>query len=196
MNCRICNQDKILEEFSSFNKNGKIYHSKMCKICKNKYNKQYRLKYPEKLKENNKKFRLNNPNYMKEYYELNPNKKIGHNYQIRLTYCIDKNLNTLQDIIGCDIDNLKKWLDFTKIYYCDINIPICIEHLINIDNYDLQNNEELKSYMNWKNLRVMNSIENSRKNKFTSFEDKFKQCYLLKCFKESIKPEIKYVKLY
>ena len=196
MNCRICNQDKTLEEFSSFNKNGRIYHSKMCKICKNKYNKQYRLKYPEKLKENNKKFRLNNPNYMKKYYELNSNKKIGHNYQIRLTYCIDKNLNTLQDIIGCDIDNLKKWLDFTKIYYCDINISICIEHLINIDDYDLQNNDELKSYMNWKNLRVMNSIENSRKNKFTSFEDKFKQCYLLKCLKENLKPEIKYVKLY
>jgi hypothetical protein len=74
---KVCSNCRIEKELTEFNKHQKTkdgYINK-CKICVEKYQKEYRLNNKEKSKEYNKKFRLNNKDYDK-IYSLNNQKKI------------------------------------------------------------------------------------------------------------------------
>ena len=77
--------------------------------------------------------------------------------------------NSMKLIFGCDIQNLINWLYFTKRYNVieSENEYLVIEHLnLNLSfNFDLNNDNEVKKYMNWKNLRIMSKSQNSKRNR-------------------------------
>ena len=73
----------------------------------------------------------------------------------------------MKSIIGCDIQNLINWLNFTKRYNVieNENENFVIEHLNSSFHFDLNNDNEVKKYINWKNLRIMSKSQNSKKNR-------------------------------
>ena len=75
--------------------------------------------------------------------------------------------SSMELIIGCNIQNLNNWLYFTKRYNVieNKNENLVIEHL------NLNNDNEVKKYMNWKNLRIMSKSQSSKKNRNLSIED-------------------------
>ena len=97
----------------------------------------------------------------------------------------------MKEIIGCDIDNLINWLHFTKKYNVKSeNEIIVIEHLVS------DNKNDIKKYMNWKNLRLMTKSQNSKTNKNLILEDKIRHQYLLHCFIHSKEPIIEVKNVY
>ena len=61
--------------------------------------------------------------------------------------------------------NLINWLYFTKRYNVieNENENLVIEHLNSGFNFDLNDDNEVKKYMNWKNLRIMSKSQNSKR---------------------------------
>ena len=106
--------------------------------------------------------------------------------------------NSMKTIIGCDIQNLIYWLYFTKQYNIieNENETIVIEHINSSYNFDLTDDNEIKKYMNWKNLRLMSKSQNSKKNKNFSMEDKIRHQYLLHCFIHNKEPTVKVKNVY
>ena len=104
----------------------------------------------------------------------------------------------MESIIGCDIENLFTWLNFTKLYNVieNENENLVIEHLNSSFNFDLNNDKAIKKYMNWKNLRIMSKSQNSKKNRNLSIEDKIRHQYLLHCFIYNKKPTIEVKNIY
>ena len=86
--------------------------------------------------------------------------------------------NSMESIIGCDIQNFINWLYFTKRYNVieNENENRVIEHLNSSFNFDLNNDNEVKKYIKRKNLRIMSK---SKKNRNLSIEDKIRHQYLL-----------------
>ena len=106
--------------------------------------------------------------------------------------------NSMRLIIGCDIQNLINWLYFTKRYNVikNENENLVIEHLNSSFNFDLNNDNEVKKYMNWKNLRIMSKSQNSKKNRNLSIEDKIRHQYLLHCYIHNKGPTIEVKNVY
>ena len=73
---------------------------------------------------------------------------------------------------------------------------VVIEHLNSGFNFDLNNENEIKKYMNWKNLRLMTKSQNSKKNKNFNLEDKIRHQYLLHCFIYNKEPTIEAKNIY
>jgi hypothetical protein len=69
---KICTECKIKKDFTEFNKHptGKYGLLGKCKICKKKYNKNYRLNNIEKLKKQREEYNLKNKEKFKNYHKL------------------------------------------------------------------------------------------------------------------------------
>ena len=215
--CNQCKQDKDMDEFSTYRSKGIERIQTYCKPCKKLVGRKYYQNNKEKYKQNFQRFIEKNPSYQMEYQ--NKNRKYFRDY-MKIRYQINKvinqlmsklktnmiiNSNSMKEIIGCDIDNLIKWLHFTKQYNIEQsdsgtersnNETVVIEHLNSGFNFDLNNENEIKKYMNWKNLRLMTKSQNSKKNKNFNLEDKIRHQYLLHCFIYNKEPTIEAKNIY
>ena len=169
---KYCKQCKLFKDFSEFSimkyKNTFRYYT-YCNSCKkqncrkyyqqnkSKYNEHYQ-KFLEKNPDYQKNYRKENQEYLntyhKTYYHDNVNKKNISQLMNKLKSNIIMKSNSMESIIGCDIQNLINWLYFTKRYneIENENENLVIEHLNSSFNFDLNNDNEVK---NWKNLRIM-----------------------------------------
>ena len=200
--CTACKREKPITEFSSYTqtKTGRTYMRSFCNVCKNiKHNKYYNDN-KDKFKNSNKKFRENNPDYhknyqenhrdyynqyMKNYYQKNTLKKEVHNLQVRLLNCIITKSNSMESIIGMNIHDFIKWLNFTKVYnVTEERNNIVIEHLIEPSNISIE------KYMHWTNTRYMSKSQNSKKKNKLSFEDQIRHQHLIHCFVHNKEPSI------
>lgn len=93
--CSTCKEEKSLKHFYKQNK-GLLGRTGSCKVCRRirtlayqktekakqkrkEWDKENRKKYGEKNRERNRKFRQENPNYWKEYYQQNKGKRAEYN---------------------------------------------------------------------------------------------------------------------
>ncbi len=210
--CKQCKLYKDINEFSTYRTNNKIRIQTYCKSCKKIIGQQYYHNNKQKYKQHQKYFIEKNPNYQKEYqttnreyfnnymknrYQNDKNTKIIYQLMNELKTNIIIKSNSLEEIIGCDIENLIKWLHFTKRFNIENDTKtVVIEHLNSCCNFDLNNENEKKKYMNWKNLRFMSKSQNSKKNKKINLEDKIRHQYLLHCFIHNKEPTIEVKNIY
>ncbi len=186
-NCEIC--DTIFNG----NKNSK-YCSDECRIIKRRENdKKYREKNKEKRSEqyknwinkddNKDKVALRmkdyNKNYKKEHVDerkiYRKNKKdTDENYKIEQilrsslhTFFRSKNMKKYSELIGCNLQDFKKWLE--KNFSHDMNWNNYgkvwnLDHVFPVSIFDLTNEDEKFLCFNWKNTRPCYSNVNfSRK---------------------------------
>ena len=209
MNTKYCKQCKLfkdINEFSTYKSNGRERIQAYCKPCKKLVGQKYYQDNKQKYKQHHKNFIEKNPNYQNDYnsnnreyfrdymktrYQTNKNMKIISQLMNELKTNIIIKSNSMKEIIGCDINHLTKWLHFTKEYNINEDEKqVVIEHLIS------DNKDDIKKYMNWKNLRLMTKSQNSKKNKNITLEDKIRHQYLLHCFIHNKEPNIEIKNVY
>jgi hypothetical protein len=93
--CNKCSQVKTIDNFS-INKKTSKYRSN-CKDCEVQKSKEYRIKYPEKVKEQKSSWSKSNPDSVKKTSIRNNLKK--WNYQKNIEETVEKILN--QEICDC-----------------------------------------------------------------------------------------------
>jgi hypothetical protein len=146
-------------------------------------NKQYRLSNIEKINNQRKEYRSReeikqhikqkNKDYLPVKKEKIKLKRVTDlNFQITeilrsKVHKMIKGQNTIyQKLIGCDIDFLKKWIEFR--FEPDMNwnnLGKCwhIDHILPINKFNVENIHEQQICFHWTNLQPLNCIENIKK---------------------------------
>ena len=193
-----CYRCQELKELSEFNKNRsqKDGYATWCRKCKNEVDNNIYHRDKEKNKDKRKKFYIKNKNLIKEYkkvYYINNkdfvNKQNNKNKVKRLredsTYRLIHNIrrSTIRylkqgqksdhttNLIGCNIDFLKAWLNITALangykefdiknysgqeYHIDHKIPCAVFHL--------ECSYHQKLCFNWNNLQILTKEKNQEK---------------------------------
>ena len=192
--CSKCNEEKTLNRFQ-FRKDRGNYAT-ICKDCQNTYRRNYYINNPEaKIKRQNYRKIWNRENREKRN-EFKQNKihndenfKISHNVRSRLNRALksqnaSKSEHTF-DLIGCSINELNDWLEFTKPYFIpdDYEGKLHIDHFKPLTIFDLNDPNQLKEACHWTNLRYLTLEQNLKKsNKNPTPEDKFKMLVLKKFY--------------
>ena len=109
--CKECGEDK---PFSCYRKRNYGGYRNKCKDCEKIYMKNYNIKNNERLLEQKKLYRENNPNKRKEYYEEHREEEIQYNKEYR-----EKNIDTVKE--KCNIRHKERYLS-DIIYRTKINI--------------------------------------------------------------------------
>jgi len=165
--CIKCNVKKSLSNFK-INRKSSDNFSYICNQCvpENTWNK-------EKQKASEKKYRMKNPEKMKEKYKKqakNINRRIRDSLNKRISGALfsQKNYkkNKTLEYIGCDIVFLKQWFEyqFLEEMNWDNYGNWHIDHVKPCNSFDLSKEEDIKECFNWKNLQPLWAIDNLTKN--------------------------------
>ena len=146
-------------------------------------NKQYRADNIEKINIQRKEYR-NREEIKKHIKEKNkeylPSKKekIKHrrktdiNFQIseilrsKIHKMIKGHTTTYQDIVGCDIEFLKKWIEYRfdkNMCWDNLGKYWAIDHIIPINAFNFINEKDIKICFHWTNLQPLTCFENRSK---------------------------------
>jgi hypothetical protein len=188
-----------LDEIKKYNKQYRLNHKNERKQYelnhknkRKKYKKQWRLNNKDKIQKFWKQYYLQHKNKKKEYwkqYRLE-HKKERNKYIIN-KYKIDTNfkmliilrsrlLNALKnnskskhtlELIGCNIEQLKKWLQYTAINngYLNFNInnyscnEFEIDHIIPCSWFNLSDINQQKDCFHYKNMQILSINDHNKK---------------------------------
>jgi hypothetical protein len=145
-------------------------------------NKDYRIKNTEKISEQKKIYNSNNKDHIqlknREYLPIKK-EKIKLKRQINLNFRLSeilrskihkmiKGINTsYSNIVGCDIDTLKLWLEFQfdkNMSWDNLGIYWEIDHILPINSFNFENDDDNKFIcFNWTNLQPLKREENREK---------------------------------
>ena len=164
--CIKCKTTKSNSEFRTTKRSSTGYY-KTCNTCwkPTQWNKQKQM-------ESEKKYRCNNPEKIKLKYKLQsqkPQRIIKSRLQHRIRGALKSNnikkIYKTVDYLGCDIQYLRKWLEFQfthKISWNNLN-EWHIDHIIPCHLFDLTKEDEQQKCFNWQNLRPCLANENLEK---------------------------------
>jgi hypothetical protein len=189
---KTCSKCNIEQEDSSFPKS-KNY----CKKCGNEMCREYKKRNKEKISEYNKKYKLDHKEEVKEYNhnynkdnrekiqlrqniqhkerrKVDPNYKLRTNLGKRLYKAIKSKTNKTNDLLGTDIDTIKKWIEYN--FYGDMTWENYgslwhVDHVIPCSMFDLKKDENQIICFNWTNLRPLYAIDNLVKNNILFWSD-------------------------
>ena len=128
----------------------------------NKLAKQNWFKVPE----NKEKRRTYIRSYKKEKRTSDITYKLFENHRNRIRSAIKNKSNSSKELLGCEIDNYIKWIEFTmkeNMTWENHGTYWHIDHIIPINNYDIENPEEAKKAFNWKNTWALEAKVNLSK---------------------------------
>jgi len=156
--CTACEKEKKLTEFKVNRKSvDNFFH--VCIECMPKSNWT-----KEKQHISEKKYRMNNPNKMKEKYKkqaLNINRRIRDSLNHRIsealfTNNVTKNNKTV-NYICCSIHFFKKWIEhlFQDNMSWDNYGKWHLDHVKPCASYDLSQHDHVKECFNWKNYQPL-----------------------------------------
>lgn len=164
--CTTCNLTKSFGEFRINRKsNDNLTHSCLQCLPKNNWTN-------EKQHESEKKYRMNNPDKMKEKY-----KKHGQNINCRIRSSLNhrisgalktsnnKKKNKTIEYLGCNIYFLQKWIEFqfqenmTWENYGQWHF----DHVKPCSSYNFSEKEQIKECFCWKNMQPLWKIDNLKK---------------------------------
>ena len=178
--CSKCNEEKTLNRFQFRKDRG--HYATVCNECQNTYRRNYYINNPEA--------KIKRQNYKNKWQKENREKgNISNNVRCKLNQAL-KSQNTSKsehtfDLIGCSINELNDWLEFTKPYFIpdDYEGKLHIDHFKPLSMFDLNNPIQLKEACHWSNLRYLTLEQNLKKsNKNPTPEDKFKMLVLKKFY--------------
>jgi len=186
--CRVCNNEKKLSEYRVTRKSSDNFNH-ICIECtpKGTWNK-------EKEKASQKKYRMNNPEKMKDKYRKQ-GKNINRRVRDSLNHRISEALFTKKvtkrnktfEYVGCDIEFFRKWIEhqFIKDMSWENYGNWHLDHVKPCCSFDLSKEDDVKKCFSWKNIQPLwandNIIKNnkidihlieSQKNKANNYENK------------------------
>jgi len=165
--CRVCNNEKKISDYRITRRSSDNF-SHICIDCtpKGTWNK-------EKQKAAEKKYRMNNPEKMKEKYRKagkNINRRIRDSLNHRIAEALfTKNItkrNKTFDYVGCDIEFFRKWIEhqFNKGMTWENYGGWHLDHVKPCCSYDLSKDEDVIECFSWKNIQPLWASDNNSKN--------------------------------
>lgn len=171
-NLKDSNRDKYDEIIKKRNIKDKEYYSKN----KEKINKRNNIYYGvnrQQIRAQRKIFRENNPERVKAWREKflsNASAKIAMNLRKRTRYFLHSG-KEWSNLLGCDIDHFKSWLEFNFEQEPDNDMNINnygtiweIDHVYPLSKFDMSKEEDIKKAFNWKNILPALCSHNKSKN--------------------------------
>ena len=174
--CTKCKKLQLTLEFSK-DKNKKDGLCCHCKTCSKKYGIKWRYKNREKLKISKHEYDIKNRDKIAEYkrkrYAKDTCNKLSRLLRKRV-YTFTKGVNkskSTMELLGCDIDHLKIYLQFTAYAndYLDFDIEnysgkeYHIDHIVPCASFDLSYPEQQKQCFHYSNLQILEAKENISK---------------------------------
>jgi hypothetical protein len=161
--CTICDEVKFCKDFK-INRKSSDNFSHICISCSpiNNWSK-------EKQRESEKKYRLNNPEKIKEKYKrqsLKINRRIRDSLNKRIKGALfSKKYKKTLDYVGCSIEELQKWFEtlFKDGMSWDNYGQWHIDHVKPCSSYDLSKEDQIIECFNWKNLQPLWAKDNLTK---------------------------------
>lgn len=156
----------------------KEYRQKNKAILTQKY-KKYSQKHPEKARERGKRYRLSHPEKLRQQNQrwknkqrkINPSFNLKEKLKTGFYDCLkrsDRKISkTFLYYLGCPPESLKLHLTskFTEDMTWDKYLlsEIVVDHMIPFPCFDFNYDEDIHSYVNYKNLRPLWKDENNKK---------------------------------
>lgn len=155
------NNKTILQE-----KNQKYRAENIEKI--NIQRKEYRNREEIKMhiKEKNKEHLPKRKEKIKYKRKTDINFKISEILRSKIHKMIKGHKTTYQDIIGCEVGFLKKWIEYRfdkNMNWDNLGIYWEIDHIIPINAFDFKNENDIKICFHWTNLQPLTCFENKSK---------------------------------
>jgi hypothetical protein len=176
--CSKCDQDKIVDDFHV----DKVKHDgrrTICKACVYLNNVSYRTRFPEKVRERDRKWGEANREYRNAKYRASYSsstlKRLKKNLRNRLVVAVKSNYQHTSAVgdLGCSIEEFKKYIEeqFEEGMGWDNWGRIGSNKLCwNIDHIKpislATSEEELKKLVHYTNMRPLWAVENIRKGDF------------------------------
>jgi hypothetical protein len=152
--CPKCDTTKIKNDFpSDIARLDGLYG--LCRRCKSKQNKTYKVNNKEKVNALDKK-RLENPQ-----------EKIIHNLRTRLRHLVKRKNEPTLEYLGISSGEYKKWIEYQfddVMTWDNYGSYWHMDHVVPCNSFNLENEEEIFECFNWTNLRPLNATKNMSKN--------------------------------
>lgn len=127
----------------------------------------HRPEVKEKMKENAKRNSTKRKEVLKERYKNDENFQLVSIIRSRLSKALKRNKNKSSIVyLGCDIEFLKKWLEFRfdeNMNWDNLGTYWHIDHVLPINRFNLTNDDDKMVCFNWTNLQPLTSTENLQK---------------------------------
>lgn len=180
--CKTCRKKYREETKEQLKVKQKEYYDNHTEILKSK-NKEYRLKNSTTINNQRKEYR-NRPEVKehikvknKEYLPTRKNKikeqrKTDKDFQIKeilrskIHKMIKGKSTSFQNLIGCDLDFLKKWIEFRfekNMTWENLGSYWHFDHILPLNAFDVTNEKEKQICFHWTNLQPLEKHENQSK---------------------------------
>ena len=202
--CKHCNKTKSIDKFGrrTNKKTGKISIKSLCKEYDAEKSKEYRKKYPDKVRETNNKYNKNNREIVKalnkkhfennkervrerarknyKKYRQNPKFVVTQNCRNRINKLIKRKSKSQKThkLLECTPKFLMEWLEHqfdSNMNWDNYGKYWDIEHVKPCASFNLDSIEEQKKCFSWKNIRPFESKRNQSKNDTVCLQDIFIQ---------------------
>jgi len=193
--CTKCYIEKPFDDFY-FRKDCNNYH-KNCKACQCKRSEEYYYNNIEHKRNYNMNYQLNNKDKLRDYHREYKKERYHRDHQFRLKELLSgrihyalkelKNNKITMKYLGCTIEQFYNWIEFQ--FYDGMNWENQgsywhLDHTLPVSSFNFENEEQIKTCFNWKNLRPLRADKNKSKyNKLILTEYLFqeiKSVYFLK----------------
>jgi len=180
--CNICRKKYREQNKKQIQEKQKSYYKTNKDILLEK-NKQYRLDNNEKINSQRKEYR--NREEIKEHIKqknkeylpikkekIKEKRKNNLNFQVSeiirsKVHKMLKGINTsYQELIGCDIEHLKRWIEYRfdeQMTWDNLGKYWHIDHILPINKFNFTNKNEQQICFHWTNLQPLNAKENIQK---------------------------------
>ena len=180
--CNICRKNYSEQNKEQIKQKQKSYYETNKELLIPK-NKKYRLDNSEKINAQRKEYR--NREEIKEYIKQKNNeylpikkekikekRKTNLNFQIseilrsKLHKMLKGKYTSRQKLIGCDIEHLKRWIEYRfdeHMSWDNLGKYWHIDHILPINKFNFTNFNEQQICFHWTNLQPLNATENIKK---------------------------------
>lgn len=161
--CTVCNLEKSLKQYKTNLKSNDNF-SNICIDCSPKS--EWTV---EKQRISEKKYRLNNPDKIKEKYKkqsLDINRRVRNSLNHRISESLksmnNKKTNKTKQYIGCEISFFRTWIQYQFQQNMSWNNygEWHLDHVKPCSSYNLNNNNDVLECFNWKNYQPLWSKDN------------------------------------
>ena len=145
--------------------NKKYREENMTKINEQRKEYRERLEVKEHIKIKNKEYLPVKKQKIKEKRLSDKNFQISEILRSKI-HKILKNKTTSQNILGCDIEFFKKWIEFrfeNDMNWDNLGKTWQIDHILPINKFDFSDENNIKLCFHWTNLQPLTAYENRSK---------------------------------
>jgi len=178
-NCRkeynLANKEKMKEYNKNYweknkdslvikNKEHRILNAEKINIQRAKYRSREDIK--EHVKQKNKEYLPVKKEKIKQKRLVDSNFRFSEVLRSKIHKMLNGKNTSYKNLIGCDIDYLKKWLEYqfdSNMNWNNFGSYWQIDHIIPMSIFNFDNEVEKRICFNWRNLQPLNKDENRSK---------------------------------